>query len=229
MTFKEVIESKGFIEGVDFTIEGEVITALDKVRNHPEIPAILNEQGQEIRAAVPAWDEVYQENIPTITECKAIIIESHDPGAVLNYYLKSRPEARSEEDSVNIALVIRGDLSGWRFTHVPAPSVEDLYDNLEQALADAQASKSSVDKIAKGRAAREVCNQVLDFIAGENLERQLSIEEITVLQQTFGNAEAALRAGRPTLAKQLISAITPDGELVTQATKDTALSLLASY
>lgn len=85
------------------------------------------------------------------------------------------------------------------------------------------------EKIAKGRAAREACEKVLDLISGYNLDRQLTFEQISVLQATFASAESALRAGRPSFAKSFITEIEPDGELVTQEMKDGALALLANY
>jgi hypothetical protein len=85
------------------------------------------------------------------------------------------------------------------------------------------------EKIAKGQAAREVCQKVLDYVAGANLDRELTIEQITDLQQTFAQAESALRAGRPTFAKIFISAIEPDGVLVTEEIKSNCLELLAGY
>jgi hypothetical protein len=84
-------------------------------------------------------------------------------------------------------------------------------------------------KIEAGRAAREVCEKVLDLIAGYNLSRNLTIEQITQMQALLSNPEAALRASRPSLAKSLISAITPDEVLVTAQMKADALELLANY
>lgn len=84
-------------------------------------------------------------------------------------------------------------------------------------------------KVVAGKAAREACQLVLDFISGTNLDKELTIQQITQMQQTYANAEAALRAARPTLAKSLISAIEPDGVLVTEQEKSTCLELLKSY
>ena len=84
-------------------------------------------------------------------------------------------------------------------------------------------------KIAAGAAARQACQNVLDLIAGYNLDRALSMEQITTMQQTFDLAEKALRAGRPTFAKAAIAQIAPDGTLVTQEMKTQALALLQEY
>jgi hypothetical protein len=94
---------------------------------------------------------------------------------------------------------------------------------------EVEAEVAKQAKIEAGKAAREVCQQVLDYVAGENLNRELTIEQITDLQQTFAQAEAALRAGRPTFAKIFISAIEPDEVLVTSEIKNVCLGLLAGY
>jgi hypothetical protein len=85
------------------------------------------------------------------------------------------------------------------------------------------------EKIKSGRDARETCEKVLDLIAGYNIERSLSIEQISQMQATLSSSEAALRAGRPSMAKVLIAAIDPDGVLVTSEMKNNALNLLANY
>jgi hypothetical protein len=81
-------------------------------------------------------------------------------------------------------------------------------------------------KIQKGKADRIKCERVLDLVAGYNRDRELSIEQITQMQQSFSQAEAMLRANRPDFAKQLISAITPDEVLITTEMKNICLGLL---
>lgn len=85
------------------------------------------------------------------------------------------------------------------------------------------------EKIATGKAARKACEDVLDLIAGFNFDRELTGPQITEMQTTFSNAEAALRASRPTQAKGFIQAITPDSVLVTQEMKDLCIELLVNY
>lgn len=85
------------------------------------------------------------------------------------------------------------------------------------------------EKIATGKAARKACEDVLDLIAGFNFDRELTGPQITEMQTTFSNAEAALRASRPTMAKAFISSITPDSILVTAEMKSLCLELLNNY
>lgn len=221
MTIKDVLISKGFVEGIDFLLEGENLLAINKTRTYQR----LNENTNLMEDIV----EIYQENLPSIVECKAIIIESFDSSAVLAEYLKQNEIIFGEEDSINIALILRNDISGWRCVNHPAPTCEDLYSLLNQAKISIASSISNSSRIDSGKKARECCEKVLDLIAGYNLERSLTIQEITVLQSTFGNAEAALRAGRPTMAKQFISTISPDEVLVTSEMKSEALKILENY
>jgi hypothetical protein len=107
----------------------------------------------------------------------------------------------------------------------PAEFTIEIIDMADQA-ANEEATK---DKIQLGRAARAACENVLDLIAGFNLDRELTFEQITEMQTLFSNPERALRASRPSTAKVLIQAITPDGVLVTQQMKDLCIKLLSDY
>lgn len=89
--------------------------------------------------------------------------------------------------------------------------------------------KLKADKIKKGKEARITCEQVLDLIAGYNFDRQLTIPQITEMQQKFATIESALKSGRAVYAKQLINSLTVDEILVTQEMKVLCLELLAKY
>lgn len=84
-------------------------------------------------------------------------------------------------------------------------------------------------KIAIGKKAKEACQNVLDLISGYNLNRELTVEQISVMQTNFSSIEKALQSGRPSLAKAYIAQIAPDEVLVTSEMKDMALLLLADY
>ena len=88
----------------------------------------------------------------------------------------------------------------------------------------AQAQAKSARK-ELGRQARRVCEDVLDIIAGFNLERTLTAEQITTMQSTFAAIDANLRASRPWSAKPLIEAISPDEVLVTTEMKTELLEV----
>lgn len=84
-------------------------------------------------------------------------------------------------------------------------------------------------RLFAGKLARETCNLVLDYIAGYNLEQNLSSEQITQMQTTFAGIHSALMASRPSLAKGLIAEVVVDGVIVTQALKDQCLEILSAY
>ena len=77
-----------------------------------------------------------------------------------------------------------------------------------------------------GRVARLKCLAALDIIAGWNLERELTIEQISTMQTTFGVILQTLQANRPDSAKALIQDVVTDDILVTQEMKDEILSVL---
>jgi len=84
-------------------------------------------------------------------------------------------------------------------------------------------------KIAIGKRAKEACENVLDLISGYNLNRELTVEQISMMQTNFATIEKALQSGRPSLAKAYISQAVADGVLVTEEMKEMALLLLADY
>jgi hypothetical protein len=108
-------------------------------------------------------------------------------------------------------------------------SVKEYTVEIVDITSEVEAAAVQSAKIEAGRLAREACQKVLDLIAGYNLDRELSLSQISQLQTLMAAPEAALRAGRPTLAKQYITAVSPDGVLVTAAMKQDALSLLSNY
>lgn len=95
--------------------------------------------------------------------------------------------------------------------------------------AELQAEAERQAKIEAGKKAREVCQKVLDYVSGENLGKELTLEQITDMQVIFSDIEKALRSARPTLAKNLIAGIEPDGVLVSEELKITCLLLLKDY
>lgn len=214
---KELLIEKGFVENLDFTLVGEELTALERTRD----VEIVDEQGN-----VSIGQETYLVQLPSVDALKLELVKRNDPAILIGEYLKDKNV--QENDSLNVDLFLNGG-PGWRFEAVLPPSISELY----ALIAPVSAAKSAEDtrqaRIAAGAAARQACQQVLDLISGFNLEQQLTIEQITIMQQNFELAERALRAGRPTLAKGAIQAIVPDGVIVTQEMKDEALALLAGY
>lgn len=85
------------------------------------------------------------------------------------------------------------------------------------------------ERIARGHKARQVCEACLDLIAGINLERSLTGEQISQMQNSFGQIQMALLTSRPSAAKAAITALQPDGVLITEEMKESVLELLVEY
>ena len=86
------------------------------------------------------------------------------------------------------------------------------------------AEQSRNARIETSKKVRALCDNILDLIAGFNLERNLTAEQITSLEGTFSNIQTLLLNKRPFSAKTLIQAITPDGVLVTEEIKASILN-----
>lgn len=221
MTIQQLLLSKGFTEGQDYTYDGISLVLIEKSK---QVEVINPETGLSELVT-----ENYFENIPSLQELKAELLGEENCKLAIEKYLEDKRNLiDAENDSLNVDLFLKGGL-GWRFANIPAPSLDLLISLLPSALSAKAEQEAKQAKIEAGKQAREVCEKVLDLIAGYNLSRSLSIEQITQMQALLSNSEAALRAGRPSLAKSLISAIIPDEVLVTAQMKADALELLANY
>jgi hypothetical protein len=73
-------------------------------------------------------------------EIPAPLILEVDAALLVGEFLKDKDV--SDEDSLNLELFLKGDLSGWRFKNVPAPTMEEL-----KALESAVNSKLDQEKV----------------------------------------------------------------------------------
>lgn len=114
------------------------------------------------------------------------------------------------------------DLTGWTqgseedptWTYVPAVEESREFvlnqNKVDAKEAEAQAAQKEAERKAKadlGRRSRQLSDEILDYIAGHNMQLNITAEDIDALQQTFGTIEALLRANRPFSARPLIEAI----------------------
>ena len=74
-----------------------------------------------------------------------------------------------------------------------------------------------------------ICDSLLDLVAGNNLEKSLTIAQIDQMETDYADLLAALKNYRPDKAFALITAMTPDGTLVTQEDKDEYLAEFAAF
>lgn len=258
MDYKKVLEKLGLVEGVDFALTIESFEMLPKNRqveqivSHPEVlevteeQEILDEDGlsydpRQFETVVitpyqAAYDEVilvdeqYVPEAPSMEIMEAahkeVILDESDIALLVEEYLSDKAALRDSEDSLNI---VNNRIHSWGLINIPQPSIDELVAISSIVLAKKQIDTNKNAKLQAGKKARETCLKCLDIIAGYNLEQELTAEQITEMQTTFAPIQTALMTARPSTAKALITALTPDEILVTQELKDLVLSELAEY
>ena len=104
---------------------------------------------------------------------------------------------------------------------------------LESSLASFKdkesAKKIKSDRKEKGKLARQACEEVLEVVAGFNIERSLTKEQKDQMESENADLLQALMSKRPGKFKSLMVAKVPDGVLLTQEMKDEVLEVLAKY
>ena len=84
-----------------------------------------------------------------------------------------------------------------------------------QALKDAKNAKK-----IKGKAIKELCNDLLGIVAGHVRENNLTAEQLTQLKTDNADIFTLLKDTSPITAKPLIDALVVDGTLITQELYD---------
>lgn len=202
---------------------------------HPEVPAVLDQEGNEITPAIPEWSEpkMVEEffTLPAPLESvmqetwKQIQISESDIALLIEKYLSDKSALRDfENDSINI---VEGYIHTWNFKNIPQPTLDELIALIPVVQLEQEELKRKQDLIALGKKSREACDKALDLIAGYNLTNTLTDTQITEMTTTFSPIVMALSVHkRPNLAKSLISAITPDGTVITEQMKADLLEVL---
>ena len=49
-----------------------------------------------------------------------------DYSLLIGKYLSDKQELLDPQDNFNLALILAGDTSGWRFANIPCPTIEEL-------------------------------------------------------------------------------------------------------
>lgn len=100
----------------------------------------------------------------------------------------------------------------------------EQYEQENSTLVEKYSKENALkDKIKLGAMARKICIEVLDYIAGLNLIKSLTKEQIDQMEVIFSDIHTALKNNRPDTARTLIENITPDGVLLTNEEKDSIL------
>lgn len=246
MNFKRILEKLGLIENVDFSLTESFFIMLDKTRDvqnivhHEATPAIYEEiEGEQVlkTPAVEAYDELvitqeqYTPDRPSdellLSTWETILkedkIKEVSIELCISEYLKNNEALKNiEKDCLH---VIDGKIEKWDFENIPMPSLDDLY-NLTSVV---QKNIDTENKKMLGKKARIACQNCLDLIAGNNLNLNLTGEQITQQIQQFTPIQMALMNLRPTTAKHLINSIIPDGILITENLKESVLNELKDF
>lgn len=135
---KQVLESFGLVENVDFTLTVDWFSKIEKSReiqvtiHHPEIPAIYH-GSTIITPAVPAWTEVkpqtelYFANFPSDLIIKEIlyaeVIKNENIVELVDAYLSTKRNLIDSDDCFNIH---ENKIHNWSFKNISKPTNEEL-------------------------------------------------------------------------------------------------------
>lgn len=109
------------------------------------------------------------------------------------------------------------------------PTLQEMRDEWAILQPILIAEKTRAAKKGGGSIVRQICTNILDLVAGNNLEKNLTIEQIDQMETDYADVLVALKNFRPDKAKALILALTPDGTFVTQEDKDEYLAEFAKF
>ena len=132
--------------------------------------------------------------------------------------LKHKPIKNSEAECLEFfnEIVERKNLEGATYKIEDVTNRENLKVIIEQQKA-----------IGENR--KKCCEDVLNFVTGHNINRNLSTEQINLMQEQYGSALMSLTTNRVDIAKQIIQAGEPDGVITTQELKDGCLQIFEQY
>lgn len=139
--------------------------------------------------------------------------------AQYGYILNNSYYVQNEPDSPHYQLILEWIAAG----NTPAPQFT------QEELATQAAQQALQSKISLGKNSRLCCEEVKDLIAGYNLERNLSLEQIGQMLATFAAAKQYLDTNMAQTAKAYIGVIEPDEVIVTAAMKNDVLNVFTKY
>ena len=233
------------------TVENSLITLLYKIRDFSEI----GEEQHYYLVEDPCESNYNNLVVPHPSVTKPTLQEFENGLAIWKAELTATEDARLAEIARKNDLrakteVLKDRDSGMPAFYILMPQTSNVDQYIELLIEDSNraneaeeffqqleakdedivngivAQKQKDDRKFLGKLARDICVEVLDIIAGYNMERELTAEQVDVIQTMFMNIEIALRSARPHTAKAFIQAIIPDGTLVTQLMKDEVLDAM---
>lgn len=222
-TINDLLAEKGFIEGTDYEIKGGEILALPKIKQVYEHPELGEDD-------IPV-DITYYETLPTMALME-IELENYKLStipdlmlAISEYLTFYAPEMRDEDDNLNVDTVIHR----WEFKNIPKPTYAELAVHYQNAATRTSEVRSLNAKLARGKAMRDVCENVLNLVAAENEDSSQSDSYKTQMSITFAPIVQQLLIIRPGKAKQLIEAIDPKDDTYLKSLKEKILALFKEF
>ena len=225
--------------------ENPTVAQLDRINQLsqliPNIEVIIGQIDQEISDLNAEKDlliDVAIEAKPTLQELKdeLVVYEAEVAAAKVQYDTEV-----AELAAMDIFKVLKS-LLGHDPNYISKPHYEDIvvfvdekptwqevkdeWEVLRPAL-EAEAQRAA--KKGGGKVVRTICEEILDLIAGNNLEKSLTIEQIDQMEVDYAEIFQALKNFRPDKAKALLLTLTPDGTLFTSEDKDEYLAEFAKY
>lgn len=248
MDYKLILETLGYIEGVDFELTEGSFNMLSKTVNvtniiyHEAVPAVeatYDEEGNELTPyvpEVPAYEEevVTQETVEVAPPSPELIQETWDNIRIgdlaitdlILAYLSDKQELKTENDKMAIG---KNRIISWLFENIPQPTVTELAD-LAQTFRETRETQARIKRLLeKGRVTDDACNTAFQLIQGYNVDRELTSAQKTEMESLFAPALQIIAAKRPGMLKAYISSIVPDGVLVTEQMKSDVLEVLKDF
>jgi hypothetical protein len=183
-----------------------------------------HEEMKSFGNAAYSFEQIVTESVPAVYETQSVLIVPSEEVLDENGLSFDPPvftEAMFEDQEVLVSEMVPATFETIQVASEYEVEQQDL-------TAEIALEKAKQDKIQAGKAAREICQQVLDLIAGDNLDKVLTIEQITEMQTVFGPIQSALMTSRPSLSKVLIESVEPSA-IVSAELKADCLAILANY
>lgn len=105
---------------------------------------------------------------------------------------------------------------------------EDANILIEDITSEYEASQLRASRLSEGKKARQCCSDILDFIGGYNVERELTLLQIQQLLVDFSSAYSALQANMPRTVRTILSSMSPS-ELISQELLDEVALILTKH
>lgn len=135
----------------------------------------------------------------------------------LNSWFESQKENKSfGENTWDEVILAEDGVTVLNTIHHVADYTYTIEDITAQVTKEARRN----ELLELGRMDKQKCDNALLIIGGINRDRVLTADQINQMQSQFGTIETLLKSGRPTTAKSLVQALTPDGDLITQEMKE---------